>query len=144
MKTALRKDQTDHPRVKSKRTAKTASKCVKKAATKSDLTIALKMYYEFNRDLARTKAIMMTYMNTSRTRSETKSSKTSGAGISGSNRDIGGSGGISVNNSSNQNLQYPQSYKVSTCPIKRSVSSIEMGIPIGKPAVSTTRSNNNS
>lgn len=98
MKTALCKDQTGRPRVKSKSDSKSA---IAKSRKKSALDAALKMYAEYNKNKARNKI--------SRTLN-TESSKASGCG--------------------NQNFQLISSYNVSICPVKRPVSSIEMGLPV--------------
>ena len=104
MKTALRKDQTRRPRAK----CKSVPKSTTARSRKNYLAIALKLYAEFTRNKPRTK----TGMKTPRVRSDSNGSKASG----------GGNG--------NQNSQHAPSYKVSICPVKRPVSSIEMGIPI--------------
>ena len=110
MENELRKDQTRRPRGKCKSVPKSDSARTSKNAA---LDAALKMFAEFNRDKARTK----TGMKTSRVRSDSNGSKASD----------GDSGGSSTGN---QNPQISPSYKVSICPVKRPVSSIEMGIPI--------------
>lgn len=110
MKTALRKDQTRRPRVKSKR----VSKSVKKAAPKPALDEALKLYAEFHRDKARTKLRNKVNTNDSieiSTKGIIKVSRASGNCSSG-----------------DQNSQHIPTYKVSVCPVKRPVSAIEMGM----------------
>lgn len=114
MKTALRKDQARRTRVKSKR----ASKSGNKTSFQSELNAALKMYSDFQHNKARNKV-----------RPNKSVISTEGSKVSGS--------------CDNQNSQHIPSYKVSICPVKRPVSSIEMGIPIVKPTVSLTKSNNN-
>ena len=137
MKTAHHKAQTSQPDVKLLENRRTGKK-TSKPRTKSTLDAALKMYAEFNRDKPRT----LRGMESSRVGTR-----------------VGGSKGNSADDSGNQNLPRPKlsrlarlaqstqstqftshiSRKVSICPIKRSVASIEMNVPTGETSVSTFR-----
>ncbi len=155
MQTALHKTQTDRPRgkmLKDRHNGTNATKPRTKPRTKlrnrSTLETALKMLNELNRDNARNKARCLTSMKNMRVNAKVKGGK--------------------VDDSGNQNLQRHKltrlarlaqsaqstqttsriSRKVSICPIKRSVASLEMNVPTGKwervPSVSTLGSDDSS